>query len=126
MMNRGAWLMLVALFGLAPGVGCADSDAPGAATAGGVAIDGAEAKRLVAAGALLLDVRTPEEFADGHIDGARNLPIDRLDGELGTLPRDKTIVVYCASGARSNAAAQTLHGAGFDVRDLGRMAAWNW
>jgi rhodanese-related sulfurtransferase len=87
-------------------------------------IDGPTAKALVAGGALLLDVRTPEEFAAGRIDGARNLPVDSLAGALSTLPKDKPIVVYCAAGVRAGRAAQLLADNGFDARNLGAMSAW--
>jgi phage shock protein E len=88
-------------------------------------IDGAEAHRLVAAGALLLDVRSPDEFSDGHIEGAVNIPVDQVDARLSSLPRDKPIVVYCAMGSRSARAATLLAAAGFDVKNLGPMASWN-
>ncbi len=87
-------------------------------------INGAEARKLVAAGALLIDVRSPEEFADGHIDGARNIPLNVLDAAIPSLPKDKTIVVYCHSGARSSVAATHLADAGYTVRNLGAMSAW--
>jgi len=88
-------------------------------------VDGAEAHRLVAAGALLLDVRSPDEFSDGHIEGAVNIPVDQVGARLSSLPRDKPIVVYCAMGSRSAAAATRLAAAGFNVKNLGPMAAWN-
>lgn len=87
-------------------------------------VSGAEAKQLVAAGAVLLDVRTKEEFDGGHLEGARNLPVDRVADELGTLPRDRPIVVYCVAGVRAARAARTLKAAGFDARNLGSMSAW--
>jgi phage shock protein E len=83
-------------------------------------------REAVAAGALLLDVRSPGEFSGHHLDGALNIPVgqlrDRLD-ELGGAGR--TLVVYCASGVRSKAAAQVLVASGFkDVRDLGSWRGW--
>jgi phage shock protein E len=87
-------------------------------------ISGADARALVARGAQLVDVRSAEEFAEEHVEGARNLPVDELDAKLGTLSKDKPVVVYCASGARSEAAARILARAGFDARDLGGMSNW--
>lgn len=112
--------------------GCNSTSAPsGSSVAGGSSVQGgpprvtgAEARQLIAAGALLIDVRTEEEFADGHIEGARNLPVDRVRGELASLPKDKPIIVYCAVGARSASAAATLHAAGYQVKNLGAMANW--
>lgn len=85
------------------------------------------AQALVADGALLVDVRSPQEFAAGHIEGARNIPIDTLSARLGELgpPASTTVVVYCQSGGRSTQAARTLRDAGFtSVHNLGPMSAW--
>lgn len=85
-----------------------------------------EARRRVADGAVLLDVRSPAEFASGHLPGAVNVPVGdiaRRAGEIG--PLDRPIVVYCRSGARSSAAASALTRHGFvDVLDLGAMSRW--
>ncbi len=86
----------------------------------------AEARQLVAEGAQLLDVRTREEFASGHVDGAVNIPVQELEtriAELGT--SGKPIVVYCHSGRRSAVAKQMLEAAGHaEVYDLGPMSSW--
>ena len=76
---------------------------------------------------LVLDVRTPAEFASGHVEGALNLPLDRLPGALGELARGLPIVTVCGKGGgRSEAAAALLRDHGFEpVRSLcGGMAAW--
>ena len=74
---------------------------------------------------VLLDVRTPGEFAAGAIDGALNVPLSRLLDRLAELPRDRTLVVYCASGYRAAIAASLLRREGLDVADLvGGYAAW--
>jgi len=77
---------------------------------------------------LLLDVRTPREYAGGHVPGAVNIPHNELAGRLGELSRgkDKEIVVYCESGKRAGMAATTLRAAGFTgVRHLtGDMSGW--
>jgi rhodanese-related sulfurtransferase len=78
----------------------------------------------VAEGATLLDVRTPEEFARGHVDGALNIPVQALADEMSRVPRDRAVVVYCRSGRRSATAAGLLAEAGYAVRDLGPMSAW--
>lgn len=89
-------------------------------------ISSSEARQLVGSGARLVDVRTPGEFAAGHIPGAINIPVQQLAGRLGELePKDAAIVLYCRSGRRSGNAAHLLKGAGFvDVRDLGPMSRW--
>lgn len=85
-----------------------------------------EARALVSQGAVLLDVRTPGEFAAGHIDGAKNIPVDALSGRIGEVGAKETpVVVYCRSGARSARATAMLKSAGFQrVEDLGPMSRW--
>jgi adenylyltransferase/sulfurtransferase len=68
---------------------------------------------------LLLDVRSPAEYAELHIDGARLLPLPTLAAELPELPRDRALLCYCLSGARSQTAVERLRDAGFaDVAHL--------
>jgi rhodanese-related sulfurtransferase len=85
-----------------------------------------QARQLVQAGARLVDVRTPAEFAAGHIPGAVNIPLQQLDSRLGELqPKDQAVVLYCRSGNRSSTAARVLKNAGFAaVHDLGPMSRW--
>jgi len=77
----------------------------------------------IRAGALLVDVRTPDEFLDGSYDGAVNIPLPSLlarQAELG--PKDRPIVLFCATGARSGAGARLLKQAGFtDVLNAGGL-----
>ncbi len=61
---------------------------------------------------VILDVRTPEEFADGHIKGALNIPHDQLGAHLPRLRTYGTLYVHCRSGKRAEVAAQTLLKAG--------------
>lgn len=82
------------------------------------------AKSLVAKGAALLDVRTPEEFAAGHLDGAVNLDYSKVADEIGNLIPDKNqpIVVYCSAAKRSAQALNTLLRLGYTaVYNLGSM-----
>lgn len=74
----------------------------------------------------LIDVRTRREWADGHIDGAVNVPLAQLAGQLDTLAHDHPLIVYCASGYRSAIAASMLRRAGMErVANLvGGFAAW--
>jgi len=85
----------------------------------------AEIRRSIEAGGALVDVRTPREFAGGHLPDAVNVPLDQLPKGLGKMPKSRTIVVYCASGARSAAAARQLRAAGWTtVMDLGSHRNW--
>ena len=68
---------------------------------------------LLDQGALIIDVRTPQEFALGHAPGSRNIPLDRLSDHLAELDRTRHLLVCCASGARSAAAKAMLDQAGF-------------
>lgn len=89
-------------------------------------VSSAEARKLVQSGARLVDVRTPAEFAAGHIPGAINIPVQQLETRMRELePKDGTVVLYCRSGRRSGDAAQLLKRAGFaQVHDLGPMSRW--
>ncbi len=93
---------------------------------GGGDVDGATARTLVAAGATLLDVRTAEEYAAGHLAGAINVPVQELPRRLGELGHhERPVVVYCRSGRRSADAVSMLRGAGFtNAHDLGAMHRW--
>lgn len=74
---------------------------------------------------VLIDVRTPEEFAAGHIPGAVNISVDQLAQRLNEIPKDKPVVLYCRSGNRSNQAAQILERAGYtQIYDLGGLITW--
>lgn len=69
-------------------------------------------------GHVLLDVREPNEFARGHIDGATNVPLSDLRGRLDELPRDRPVWVYCAAGQRAYVAERLLVQHGIDARNL--------
>ena len=74
----------------------------------------------------ILDVRTPEEFAAGHVPGAVNVSHEQLAHRLAEVPRGKDVVVYCRSGRRSQIAAGILASNGFErVLQLeGDMLDW--
>jgi len=67
----------------------------------------------------LLDVRTPQEFASGHIPGAVNIPVDDLRSRLNELPRDRKIAAYCQVGQRGYLATRILLQAGFSTANVG-------
>lgn len=99
------------------------SDDPSVAVATPRLVAPAEAVQLIAQpGTVVLDVRTPGEFADGHVDGARNVDINANDfrEQLSSLDREARYVVYCQSGNRSAAAVEVMQELGFtDVADAG-------
>ncbi|HSP53701.1 MAG TPA: rhodanese-like domain-containing protein [Cryobacterium sp.] len=112
MKNLVAALVLAgaALFGL---TACSAPAAPAAQSA-------------ISADAVVVDVRTPGEYAAGHLEGAMNVDVQAsdFDSQMSALPTDGDYVVYCRSGNRSAAAAARLADLGFtSVTDAGAMSA---
>jgi hydroxyacylglutathione hydrolase len=75
---------------------------------------------------VVLDVREPVEWADGHVEGARHIPMRQVAARLAELPRDRRIAVTCAGGVRSSLVASMLLAQGFtDLVNLwGGMTGW--
>jgi len=97
--------------------------------AGGAAVSIQEATLMInRQDALVLDVREPAEFENGHVIGARNVPLSQLEGRVGELQKHKAkpVIVICASGNRSRSALGSLRRLGFEqVFELaGGVAAW--
>ena len=80
-----------------------------------------------AAGAVLLDVRSPQEYREGHIPGSQNVPLQQLDKvEEVTENKDTVLYVYCRSGARSRQAVSLLNHMGYtNVHNIGGIAAYS-
>ena len=70
-------------------------------------------KELLNNGALLLDVRTRGEYASGHAENSKNIPLDELGSSLNKLNKEQNIVVVCASGMRSGSAVNMMKRNGF-------------
>ena len=82
-------------------------------------------KQMDAGTVMIIDVRPPANFEKETIPGAINVDLQQLGQKLNRIPKDKPIVVYCRSGARSASAAQILKQAGYtDVDDLGGLIGW--
>ena len=77
-------------------------------------------------GAVLLDVRTPEEYGGGHIPGSRNIPLQNMKQIASMVEnKDAPLFVYCYSGARSSRAANLLQRLGYtNVNNIGGIAAY--
>ena len=74
---------------------------------------------------VILDVRTPEEFKEGHLKNAWSIPVDDLEGRISALQKDVPVIVYCQSGVRSNRAAGILIKNKFSVvYDMGGIRGW--
>lgn len=69
---------------------------------------------LMASGALVVDVRTPAEYKDGHIKGSINLPLQTLGNNMNKLKKDQVIITCCRSGSRSGMAKRMLKANGFE------------
>ena len=80
-----------------------------------------------AAGAVLLDVRTPQEYREGHIPGSKNVPLQELDKVDSVAEnKDTMLYVYCRSGARSRQAVSILKHMGYtNVHNIGGIAAYS-
>ena len=104
--------------------GCGAEDAPAYRQ---VSSDEAAAMMASESDYLILDVRTQEEYEQGHIPGAVCVPNESIgSGELSALPRkDQLILVYCRSGNRSKQAAQKLADAGYtNIVEFGGILSW--
>ena len=77
-------------------------------------------------GTILLDVRTPQEYREGHIPGSKNVPLQTIDKVASVAEnKDTVLYVYCHSGARSRQAASILQHMGYtNVNNIGGIAAY--
>ena len=73
---------------------------------------------------VLIDVREDDEFNEGHIPGAVNIPLGNITSV--DYSKDKTLIVYCKSGNRSNEAAIKLKNMGYNVKDMGGILNWTY
>ena len=80
-----------------------------------------QAQTWISAGAYVVDVREDYEYAMGHLPEAVNLPLSRFIHELHTLPKDRSLLVVCASGGRSSQVAQYLLTQGFAAEQVGNL-----
>lgn len=77
-----------------------------------------EARKMVAEGAQLVDVRADHEWEMGRIEGATHLPLAELSERAGEIDGDRPVVLYCRGGNRSTMAADALSAAGYDAAKL--------
>ena len=90
------------------------------------AIGVGEVADRVVSGALLIDVREPDEWREGHAPDARHIPLGHLGGYLDELPQDRDLLLICRSGARSDYAMRALRQSGFPraINVAGGMLDW--
>ena len=126
---RAGLLLLAALAGCGGAGPGAEGPSTSTEAASGAATDVAGLKaRMDQGGVTLVDVRTPEEYAGGHIPGARSIPLDQLSARMGELAalKDQELFLVCERGGRSLAATQELGAAGFThaINVEGGTSAW--
>lgn len=117
--------LIICLVVLLTITGCAKDSVKEAISSNSKTVTSSEASSLIKEGAILVDVRTKEEYDEKHITGAVNIPLSEI--EEGNIDYDKstTIIVYCRSGARSSNAAKKLIALGYtNVYDLGSINNW--
>lgn len=123
-MNRIMLVVIVAILGLGGLFMVAQNGAETSAPAPNIPTLSMQTIRDdVSNGGQLIDVRTAEEYAAGHIDGAVNVSLQDIQaGTIPTAAKDKPVYVYCRSGSRSNQASAALKSAGYqNIIDLGAI-----
>lgn len=91
------------------------------------AVDVTEAQRqLDSRDALLIDVRESDEWADGHVAGAKHIPLGELPSRLAEVPHDRAVLLFCRSGNRSRSATALLRERGYEraMNVEGGIIAW--
>jgi glyoxylase-like metal-dependent hydrolase (beta-lactamase superfamily II)/rhodanese-related sulfurtransferase len=111
---------------LAGGLASASAGSARIVTTERLGADVAAARLASAAPPIVLDVRTPSEHAQKHIEGSTSIPLNHLVDRIAQIPRGRPLLVHCAGGYRSSIAASLLQREGFDdVSELaGGMTAW--
>lgn len=90
-------------------------------------ISSQKAKELIEDGATIVDVRQIGEYRSGHIKGAINIPLNNISKVSNRLSKDKHVIVYCQSGARSSSAYKQLKSMGYtNIYDLGGIGKWKF
>jgi rhodanese-related sulfurtransferase len=124
-MTFGKWIQVGTLLAmLVPALAAAEGTPVAGVQPGEV--DGATARKLVAAGVKVVDVRTPAEFETGHVPGAINIPHDQMAARAGELgPPTTPVLLYCRTGPRTKPATEALRAKGFTtIYDMKAYSRW--
>jgi rhodanese-related sulfurtransferase len=129
--NKAAVIFLIAMMMVATLSGCAVNEQASDSANEYYKINSDDAKIMMEqeSNLVVLDVRTPEEFAEGYIQGSINIPDTDITETAEKMMPDKSIaiLVYCRSGRRSALAAQDLSDLGYtNVYDFGGIIDWNY
>ena len=79
----------------------------------GISSESIDFKALIHEGAVIIDVRSPQEFQSGHVRKSKNIPLNELDMKYKTLKKNQPVIACCASGMRSGSAVSFLEAKGF-------------
>jgi rhodanese-related sulfurtransferase len=118
------WIPIFAALLFLAGCSATGKEGPGYSQ---ITMEEARQRLSIECGFIILDVRTPEEFAAGHIPGALNIPNETIGtDEIPQLPeKEQRIYVYCRSGNRSKQAAEKLVALGYtDIVEIGGILDW--
>jgi rhodanese-related sulfurtransferase len=118
------WIPIFAALVFLAGCSATGREGPGYSQ---ITMEEAQQRLSIECGFIILDVRTPEEFAAGHIPGALNIPNETIGtDEIPQLPeKEQRIYVYCRSGNRSKQAAEKLVALGYtDIVEIGGILDW--
>ena len=118
------WIPILAALLFLAGCSATGKEGPGYSQ---ISMEEARQRLSIECGFIILDVRTPEEFAAGHIPGALNIPNETIGtDEIPQLPeKEQRIYVYCRSGNRSKQAAEKLVALGYtDIVEIGGILDW--
>lgn len=123
-MKKFIWLFAAIL--LLTACGATDEAKESTKEQGYQTVDLEDIEALQDEGDVVMDVRETDEFAEGHIIGAINVPLSELqNGERAGLDKDQTYVVVCRSGNRSQLASEILYDEGYDVINVSEgMSTW--
>lgn len=123
-MKKLVWMFAVVL--LLAACGTTDERTENVKEEGYQTVDLEDIEALQDEGNVVMDVREVDEFADGHIIDAFNMPLSELqNGERAGLDKDQTYVVVCRSGSRSQTASEILYDEGYDVINVSEgMSTW--
>jgi phage shock protein E len=81
---------------------------------------GVDLSKKMSDGAIIVDVRSPGEYAGGHVKGSKNIPLDKISGKIETIKKwNKPVITCCASGMRSGSAASILKNNGVEAYNAG-------
>jgi len=81
---------------------------------------GVDLSKKMSEGAIIVDVRSPGEYAGGHVKGSKNIPLDKISGKIETIKKwGKPVITCCASGMRSGSAASILKTNGVEAYNAG-------